>query len=256
MTALPIFRAGRIAAFAFFALLTVCTLPFSGHAEDVDATERAKIESVVRDYIMANPEIIVDALKELERREKVAADEKRSAVIAQLVPSLLADPMTPVVGNVDGDVVMVEFFDYQCGYCKRLFPDLKTAMAEDDGLKVVFAEYPILSPASVVAARAAIAAKNQDKYWDFHVALMSHEGRLDETVIMDVADSVGLDTDRLATDMKSDAVTTHLRTVQAMAQALGVTGTPAMVIGDQYVGGYVPLAHLKALFAQARDKAS
>ncbi|MBW8728935.1 MAG: DsbA family protein, partial [Inquilinus limosus] len=153
---------------------------------------------------------------------------------------------SPVIGNAQGDVTLVEFFDYQCGYCKRAQPDLERLVKQDTGLKVVLKEFPILGPASVTAARASLAAKMQGKYLEFHTKMMGLKGQLTDQVIYDTAQQVGLDLDKLKQDMNDASVVAELRANMDLAQALGVQGTPAFVINDQIIPGAVGFDALKS----------
>lgn len=220
----------------------------------VDPTERARIEAIVRDYLMRNPEIILEAIEVLEQREQAASNAARETMMSALVPTLTASPLTPIVGAEDSDVVMVEFFDYQCGYCKRLFPGVKDIMANDPKLKVIFVEYPVIGPASLVAARAAIASQRQGLYMEFHEALMTHQGRLDDATILSIAGDVGLDVDQLKVDMEAPEIVAYLREVRSLAEGLGIRGTPSMVIGDNFIGGFVPPERLKGVIEMARGE--
>lgn len=239
--------------------LTACavSLCWSGTAiaqDAIDPAERTRIESIVRDYLLKNPEIILEAMQVLEQRETMAGELRRQEAISGLVPTLTASPLTPVVGAADADVTVVEFFDYQCGYCKRLFPSLRNVMEKDESLRFVFVEFPILGPASLVAARAALAAQKQDLYMEFHTALMEFQGRLSDDVIFAKADEVGLDIDQLKSDMDDPRIAQYIEMTRSVAESLDVRGTPAMVIGKQFVGGFVPGEQLEAVIERARSE--
>ena len=220
--------------------------------DPTDPVERERIESIVRDYLLRNPEIIMEAIQVLENRERAAADAARAEMMSTLVPTLTASPLTPVFGAENGDVVMVEFFDYQCGYCKRLFPGVQRVLDDDPNLTVVFVEYPVLGPMSLIAARAALAARRQGLYMDYHASLMAHKGRLSEQAIFARALDVGLDVDRLREDMNAPEITTYLQMVREIAESLGIRGTPSMVVGDQFIGGFIPPERLKGVIETAR----
>ncbi len=242
----------RIAALLFAVALLPTTFHPAAAQEPISQEERDRIESVVRDYLLQNPEIILEAIQILEERERTAQQQHRQQAIASLVPTLTASPLTPVIGAQDGDVTLIEFFDYQCGYCKRFFPGLEEVMAQDDGLRVILVEFPILGPASLVASRAALAARNQGLYVEFHTALMQSEGRLTEEVIFHIADTVGLDEDRLRADMDDPAIMDYLSLTREIASSLEITGTPSMVIGDQFIGGYIPTEDLQTVIEAQR----
>ncbi len=169
--------------------------------------------------------------------------------------TLLNDPTAPVAGNLYGDVAVVEFFDYNCPYCKRVAPTVKTVLDEDPGVRVIYKEFPILGPESVIAAKAALASLEQDpaKYFAFHDAMMSNRGRLTETRIMDIAAEVGFDGERLKADMAAPEIEATIARNRALARALGISGTPAFVIGDRIVPGAIDLPALKRLIARARS---
>ena len=160
--------------------------------------------------------------------------------------------MTPVSGDPGGDVTLVEFFDYQCGYCKRALAPMKELLASDGKLRVVWKEFPILGPASRFAARAATAAARQGRYLDFHLAVMGAPGKLTESSVMGIAERLGIDVERLRRDMEDPAIEAYLDETHRLARDLGITGTPAFVIGETVVPGVVGGARLKELIANVR----
>jgi protein-disulfide isomerase len=210
-----------------------------------------QVEKIVRDYLLREPEIIYQALEELQRRQAEAAAERQRTAVAANRVQLFDRAGDPVAGNPVGDVTVVEFFDYQCQYCRRVVPSLQALLAEDQDLKVVFKEFPILGEASVTAARAALAAREQDRYLPFHFALMSARD-LSLGTIMALARSVGLDTERLASDMESPAIEAQLQANLTLARELGIEGTPAFVVGDELIPGAVDKARLAQLIEEAR----
>ena len=159
--------------------------------------------------------------------------------------------MSPVSGNPKGDVTLVEFFDYQCGYCKRSLKPVKDLLETDRQLRIVWKEFPILGPVSRFAARAAMASEKQGRYLEFHVAVMGSRGKLTEDRVMDIAGSVGLDVQRLRREMDDPAIEEYLDETIRLARVLGIEGTPAFVIGDTLVPGAVGGARLKELIARA-----
>jgi protein-disulfide isomerase len=210
-----------------------------------------EVERIVRDYLLREPEIIYQALEELQRRQAVAAAERQRAAVAANRAALVDQAGDPMAGNPEGDVTVVEFFDYQCQYCRRVVPSLQALLAEDQDLKVVFKEFPILGEASVTAARAALAAREQDRYLPFHFALMgARDLSLDS--ILALAESVGLDSERLASDMQSPAIETRLQANLELARELGIEGTPAFVVGDELIPGAVDKTRLAQLIEEAR----
>lgn len=213
-----------------------------------------QVEKIVRDYLMREPEIIYQALEELQRRQAAEQAERQKLALSSRKDELLNDPATPVVGNPEGDVTLVEFFDYRCGYCRRVLSSMQALMQEDDQLRIAFKELPVLGEDSVRAAKAALASRAQDEslYLDFHLALMTAED-LSPAGIRALAEGIGLDPDQLEQDMDSDAVSKAIDANYQLASALGIEGTPAFVIGETLVPGAVDKARLAALIEEARS---
>jgi protein-disulfide isomerase len=210
-----------------------------------------QVEAIVRDYLMREPEVIYQALQELQRREAVADAERRKATLAARQDDLFHNASTPVAGNRDGDVTLVEFFDYRCGYCRRVVDSMRSLVERDENLRVVFKEFPILGEDSVRASRAALAADRQGLYLPLHFALMAADD-LSMEGIMQAAAGVGLDTEQLATDMQSPDIQAEIGATYALARELGIEGTPAFVVGDELVPGAVSEERLASLIEAAR----
>ena len=215
-------------------------------------TDKSAIEKIVREYLLENPEVIDEAIQILRARRQAEEENRAKQALSQNGDALRHHPMTPVSGNVDGDVTVVEFFDYQCGYCKRSLASMVELLRSDKNVRVVWKELPILGPASRIAARTAMASKKQAKYLDFHIALMGERGRLSEGKIMEAAKRVGLNLEKLREDMKDPAIDAYLDETQQLANALGIRGTPAFVIGDKLVPGAIDTAGMKRIIAQSR----
>ncbi len=210
------------------------------------------VKALIRETLLNDPEILRDAINALRAHDERQEKERASQMITELGDLLKAPEGLPALGNPDGDVTVVEFSDYNCGYCKRVFPVLWDKVNADGNIKLYVMEYPILGDSSVYAARAALAAP-QDKYEDFHRALMDHKGKLDEDVVMSIAKDQDIDTDALTTAMKDPQVDAKIARSFQIAQALGITGTPAFIIGDTLVPGAMPAESLDALVKQARE---
>jgi protein-disulfide isomerase len=216
--------------------------------------QRKEVQEMIGSYLRANPEIILESVRAMQQREQ---DQEKQQGLQNLVAYrelILNDPTSPVGGNPKGDVTVVEFFDYNCGYCKRVFPTLKKLMAEDKNLRVVFKEFPILSPQSELAARAALAAWRQDKtkYMEIHSLFIELKGGFTESRILRLATKMGLDIKQLKIDMRSSTMNKVINGNRQLAQQLGISGTPGFIIGNRIVPGAVDLATLKALIAEAR----
>jgi len=209
------------------------------------------IERIVRDYLLKNPEVILEAIENLEKKRAENAQGAAKAAIAERRAELIDDPDSPIAGNPNGDIAIVEFFDYRCPYCKQVVPTLAQLLKEDPKLRLVHKELPILGPDSVVATRAALAARKQNKYHPMHAALMRTRA-LDEASILKLAAELGLDTARLKADMQSPETDEIIERNRRLARALNITGTPAFIIGDALVPGAIDLRALKSLVAEAR----
>jgi len=214
------------------------------------AAQETAQEEAFRAYILAHPEVIVESLERYRAGQMAqqAAREKQAAIA--LVQTVRGAPDFPAAGT-PGGVPLVEFFDYQCGYCKRVLPQIAALTAPDSGVEVIFIEFPILGPESVVAARAALAAHRQGRYTDFHTALMGRRGQLSEAAVLETARSLGLDMDRLARDMEDPAVAARIDANRRLADTLEIQGTPALIIGETLVRGAIPADEMAALLDAA-----
>lgn len=211
-----------------------------------------EVKRLALEAILENPQIVMEAVAILRERDEQAQAEATRAAIADLSAELTRDPNAPVLGNPDGDVTIVEFFDYNCPYCKRAAAEVKAVLAADTNVRLVYREWPVLGEGSLFAARAALAARTQDKYEAFHWALMADQTRKDASAVLRIAESVGLDVQKLQADMEAPEIAAHLAKSDQLAQTLGFSGTPSFVVGDEAVFGYVPAADLTALVEAAR----
>jgi protein-disulfide isomerase len=226
-------------------------------AQDFSTAQRGEIEKIVRDYLIAHPEVLQEAMAELEKKQQFAETEKARSAIKNHSEALFNSPRQVVLGNPQGDVTFVEFFDYNCGYCKRALNDMIELMGKDPKLKVVLKEFPVLGPSSVEAAQVAVAVRMQDKtgkkYLDFHQKLLSGRGQVDKAKALAVAKDIGLDMARLDKDLKSDEVSKTIEESMKLAEALGLNGTPSYVIGNDVVIGAVGLDALGKKIQAARQ---
>ncbi len=208
---------------------------------DDEVVTRTDVEAIIEDYLTRNPEIVIQALDAWERqREEREADAARQA-IARFDDEIHHDPETPWGGDPEGEIVIVEFFDYRCGYCRLSAPGLFAVRDTVPGVKVIYKEFPILGEDSLRAARAALAAREQGLYEAYHQALMLETEDYSEAGVMALAQSVGLDTGRLRTDMNDPAINEYLERTHQLASALGINGTPAFIInGDLHPGAIRP----------------
>jgi protein-disulfide isomerase len=225
-------------------------------AQGFSDAQRSEVERIIRDYLMRHPEVLQEAIAELEKRQLVADTERHKVAVKENRQLLFSSPRQVTVGNLQGDVTLVEFFDYNCGYCKRALQDLLNLMKADPKLKVVLKEFPVLGPASIEAAQVGAAVRMQDrggkKYLEFHQKLLSGRGQVDRARAVAVAKEVGLDVARLEKDMTSDEVRATLEESMQLADKLGLNGTPSYVIGPNVVVGAVGYDALKEKVEAAR----
>jgi protein-disulfide isomerase len=245
----------RFLAPALFAIaLGGGALPAS--AQSFSDIQRGDIEAIVRNYLIAHPEVLEEAMAELSKRQTLAEAEKHEKGVANNADKIFNSPRGVTLGNKDGDVTFVEFFDYNCGYCKRAMTDMMELMKADPKLKVVLKEFPVLSAGSVEAAQVGVAVRMQDptgkKYLDFHQKLLSGRGAADKARALAVAKDVGLDMAKLEKDMASPEAKATIEENFKLAESMGMNGTPSYVIGKQVVIGAVGLDNLKEKIGVAR----
>ena len=221
-----------------------------------DTEQEDAIREIVRDYLLANPELLVESLQVYQERQRVVEQRLRRERIFALRAELAEDPDTPVVGNPEGDVAVIEFFDYRCPYCIRVAEDLREAVRRDGNIRLVMKEFPILGPESTAVARMALAADRQDKYEEYHFALMSVGGKVNEDTAWKAAKKIGIDVDQLRADMESPEIDDMLQRNFELAQALEIRGTPSFVIGDDVVRGAMDMSRMRRLVAGVRAGAS
>jgi protein-disulfide isomerase len=236
---------------SLLAATTLFALPAS--AQTFSDDQRQQIEGIVKDYLMKHPELIQDVMSALDKKQQEAEAQKASVTIKDNNATLFNSPHQVVLGNPQGKVQIVEFFDYNCGFCKRALPDMLTLLKSDPDIKFVLKEFPVLGEGSVEAAHVAVAARMQDptgkKYIDFHQKLLGGRGPADKARALAVAKDVGFDMTRLEKDMNSDEVKTTIDEDMKLADALGVNGTPSYVVGNELIVGAVGLDELKEKIA-------
>jgi protein-disulfide isomerase len=236
--------------------LALCGAPPTASAQSFSDVQRGDIETIVRNYLLAHPEVLEEAMTELSKRQAAAETEKHEASVARNAETIFNSPRGVTLGNKEGDVTFVEFFDYNCGYCKRAMTDMLDLMKADPKLKVVLKEFPVLSQGSVEAAQVAVAVRMQDasgkKYLDFHQKLLGGRGPADKARAMAAAKEAGLDIGKIEKDLASPEVRATLEENLKLAEAMGMNGTPSYVIGKQVVIGAVGLDNLKEKIGIAR----
>ena len=235
---------GHLAIRLLAALFLVVSLQTPAHAE-ITEDDRSALNEMIKEYILANPEVLREALIELGQREERERVQMAMGMLAQ-------DAGDPILGNPEGKMVIYEFTDYNCGYCKRVFQPLQELLAGDADIKLVVKEFPILSETSLLAAQAGIAAQAQGVFTEFHMAMMTARGAISMDSILDAARSAGADTDRLQADMNSPAVAAIIDRTRMAAQALEISGTPGLVIGSQVIPGAISVEQMREIVAAER----
>ena len=241
--------------FAFAVAAVLALAPVTAHAEDFSPVQRGEIEKIVREYLIAHPEVLQEAIAELQKRQQVAEIEAGKTAIKNHSEVLFNSPHHIVLGNPKGDVTFVEFFDYNCGYCKRALTDMLDLMKADPKVKVVLKEFPVLGQGSLEAAQVAVAVRMQDpkKYLDFHQKLLGGRGQADKARAMAAAKEAGLDVARIERDLKSPEVAKTIDESKMLAEALNLNGTPSYVIGNEIVIGAVGFQALNQKVQAARQ---
>jgi protein-disulfide isomerase len=208
-----------------------------GNPTQFSDDQKRSIEAVIKNYLITNPEIFLEVQSALEAKMAKEESEKTKALVAEHGKEIYRAAGAPVAGNPDGDITVVEFFDYNCGYCKRGFGDVAKLVETDKNVRVVFKEFPILRDESEQASKVALAAKMQGKYWEVHRALISTKGLVNEAVALKAAEGLGLDMAKLKADMSSPEIKAELDRVKELAKTLSINGTPHFLVGDRAIGG-------------------
>jgi len=223
----------------------------AAQAQAEDITD-ARVKELIIKTLRENPELVLEALRTLDQRQADADAAKAAEVLQTERAALEGDPNAPVIGNPAGDVTIVEFFDYNCPYCRKAMPELTALLQADKNIRLVLREWPILSEGSDFAARAALAARSQGKYAELHKALFAMRGKPDAKSVLRTAKDLGLDIDKLQVDMKAPEVEEHIATSKRLTAALGFNGTPSFVVGEALIPGFVEQATLAEAVAAVR----
>lgn len=216
------------------------------------ALQKNDIRNTVREYLLSNPEVIVEAIEALQAQQQHSRQQQNHGAIAANMDQLVNSRRDPFIGNPDATVTVVEFFDYQCPYCKQMARDLAKIAAEDPDVKIIFKEFPVFGRESTLATRAALASAKQGKYAEFHLAIMGLRGAPSKNAIFRIANRLGMDLERLRQDMRSPSIETQIQTNLQLARQVGVRGTPAFIVGDQLVPGAMSPNQMRQLIAEKR----
>jgi protein-disulfide isomerase len=228
---------------------------FAAARDATETTAAGTFDQQISDYLKAHPDEVMAALKLAQANAQQQQQADAQQALEQKRDQIFNNPADPVIGNPEGDVTVVEFFDYRCPYCKRVTDSLAELLKDDPKVRLVLKEFPILGPESLVAAKIALAAHRQGKYEQVHTAFMAHKGSFDEGALLELAASVGADPTQLASDMADPAIQGQLLANESLAAALGITGTPGFLFGKQLLPGAVSLDEMKKLVIAARAEA-
>lgn len=232
---------------ALTALCLAGSVP-AARADEFTPAQKAELGAFIKDYLVQNPDVLRAAIEALDKHDKQAAADQQRQAVSSLSATLTASPFQATLGNPKGSATLVEFFDYNCHYCKGALPDIARLMKGDPDLKLVLKDFPVLGPGSVEAARVSAAVRLQlpgERYWAFHTKLLGLHGPVGKAEALAVAKELGLDMDKLARDMEAPEVNEGLHEVMAMADTLQINGTPSFVLGDEVVVGAVGYDQLK-----------
>jgi len=217
-------------------------------AAEFTPAQKEELGAFIKDYLVSHPEVLRDAIVALDKRTKETAQAEREKAVSDQSGPLFSSPFQANVGNPNGSATLVEFFDYNCHYCKGALPDIAKLMKDDPNLKVVLKDFPVLGPGSVEAARVASAVRQQlsgDRFWAFHTKLLGMHGPVGKAEALAVAKEMGLDMDRLNRDIANPQIDSGLQNIMAMADSLQINGTPSFVVGQEVVVGAVGYDQLK-----------
>jgi protein-disulfide isomerase len=244
----------RFLAAALTALFAATAIAAPASAQQNETlTDQAKMEQIIHDYLLAHPEVILEAVDNYQKQQEKASAEKQAHALVDRRDELQRTPSDPVIGNPGGDVTVVEFFDYRCPYCKSVAAGFVDLYDKDGKVRLVLKEFPILGADSEFAAKAALAAQKQGKYRELHLAMMAFKGKLTSDDVRQLAATVGIDVAKLEQDMQDPAILETINRNYALAEALGIKGTPAFIVGDELVPGAISVEEMQKRIAAVRN---
>lgn len=249
-----------IVAASIWAFTTHTALAQTPTPQPLATMTKDQVQGIVKEYLMSNPEVVVDALNAYQEKKAKEASEKTQSVIKEKSDSLLKNTELPATGASakDADIIIAEFFDYHCGYCKHMLPVITELVGTDKKIRVVFHELPILSDESTMAAKAALAVNSikPDKYFDYHTALMKINGKLDQATLLAEAKKLGISEKDFNAAVSNPEIQKQLDSSKALARDLGISGTPAFIIGNEFIPGAGSLDSFKQIITQQRNPGS
>ena len=242
----------RLLLVALAACLGIASLAVARADDALTPQQKSAVDQAIHDYLMNHPEVVLDALKAGQQKSEQEAAARTRRLIGDMHKQLVENPDDLVAGNPKATATIVEFFDYRCPYCKEIEPTLDALLHDDPKLRIVYKEFPVLGEPSVFAAHVALAARRQGKYAEFHRAMMAAKGTIDDAVVLKVAASVGLDVDKIKSDMSAADIKRIIEANYDAAAALNIEGTPALIVGDKLYPGAIDIDRLRDGIEAAR----
>lgn len=225
--------------------------------EKMSADERAAFRAEIRAYLLENPEVIMEAVAVLDQNRATREAENDRLLVQANVDALFEDGYSWVGGNPEGDITLVEFMDYKCGYCRKAFDEVEELISSDGNIRFIVKEFPILGPQSTLSSRFAVATKllaGDDAYQAIHTALMTYNGEVNEAALTRLAEPLGLEADKILAHMDSEEVSQILAANRALARKMAISGTPTFIMQDQMLRGYVPLNSMRQVVEDIRTQ--
>lgn len=234
-------------------MMAAIALPTAARAE-MTAEQKEEVQKLVHEYILEHGELLIESVNKYQSKQEEETNAKAEVKAKELLAKLKEDKNAAIAGNPEGTITMVEFFDFNCGYCKKAFEEIQKVIKEEKDVKVVLYDMPILGPDSLESSKWALAAKKQNKYFEYHTALMNHQGGKDEATFKKLAVEAGLDAEKLAKDKDDPSVEEEIKTHIATAQELGIQGTPGFLINEKIFRGYIPYDVIQSTLKEERAK--
>ncbi|MEM7618651.1 MAG: DsbA family protein [Pseudomonadota bacterium] len=237
------------------ALLTFIA-PMPAAAQEFTEDQKAQMNELFKDYLLENGELVLESVNKYQADLAAKEQEEASKKAAEFLKTLETRDDLARAGNPEGDITIVEFFDYNCGYCTRALDALQTVLKDEDNINVIFMDMPILGPSSMEASKWSLAAQNQGKYWEYHQAIMEHKGQKDAAALEKIAKDLNLDVDQLKEDKESSEIADRLQKNIQEAETMNIRGTPGFIIEGDITPGYIPAAEIKRIIAEKRNSRS
>lgn len=233
-------------------LIALFMMAPSAQAQDFTDAQREEINKMIAEYLLNNGEQVLESVNRYQGQLEEEQREESSVKAKEFLDTLDEKNNLPMAGNPDGDITIVEFFDYNCGYCRKALDEIQTVLKDDDEVKVIFMDMPILGPSSIESAKWSLAAAKQGKYFAYHQELLSHNGQKNDKVYKDLAKKVGLNVKQLEKDKAADEINDMVDANLAASRDLGIRGTPGFIVAGSVYPGYMPADQIKEIIAEAR----